>query len=115
MTEASKLISLEEALRERSPDRERVDTVTLAGALREALPHLEADCDAALDLLAQAQAELARARAGGTRVELAEQTARLARTAVDIAARQVALRRGTLRALERELTETTEIEEDVHP
>ena len=102
------MIPLEEALRERSPDGERVDTLTLAGALRAALPALEAECDQAVQLLAQAQAELTRARAEGTRVDLAEQTARLARAAVDVAARQVALRRGMLQALERELAESTE-------
>ena len=104
MPEASKLIALDEALRERSPERERVDALALAAALREALPHLEADCDAALELLGQAQAELTRARAVGTpwRVELAAQTARLARTAVDVASRQVALRRGELAALGQE-------------
>ena len=64
----------------------------------------------ALGLLAQAQAELTRARTAGPpwRVELAEQTARLARTAVDVAARQVALRRGTCETLERELASDTE-------
>ena len=54
----------------------------------------------------EAEDELSRARIEGKGEAAAQGTWRLARAAVDVAARQVAFRRATVETLERELADT---------